>query len=232
MRIVIAEDNPAEMDYLKKLLLQHENVKILGEAADGEKALDMIYRLKPEAAFLDISMPGTSGMALAQKVPEDVLVIFVTAHNQYALEAFDAGSVDYLLKPVTGERLKQSLDRVNRLLNRKRGSEKIFVKINGTVVGIDTDKIIFLEKVPFRKKLTIYTIDKQYTLSGNLNDFEEKLKDYGFARSHRSFVVNIHKISKLVPWENKTYLAVMEDTQKEVLVSRKYAPVIKNLLFD
>ncbi|WP_066636828.1 LytR/AlgR family response regulator transcription factor [Desulfolucanica intricata] len=231
MRVIIAEDNLVEMSYLKKLLSQEEDINIVGEAYDGHEAMKMISKLKPEVAFLDISMPGISGMELAKKFDDKVFIVFVTAHNEYALDAYEVGSVDYLLKPVDPERVNLTLKRIRKILPRKiKSSDRISVNVRGSIIAIEIDKIILIEKAPMIKKIIIHTMNNQYTVSGALNKFEDILKKYGFVRSHKSFIININKLEKMIPWGDKSYLAKLHGIKKEVFISRNYAPMIKSLI--
>lgn len=97
------------------------------------------------------------------------------------------------------------------------------------MVRLNTRDIIFIEKMPGQKSLTIYTKLKEYKGKGTLNEFEEVLKDFGFIRSHRGFIINLSRLREMVPWGDKSYLARLNGTNKEVLISRKKAPVIKSL---
>jgi len=105
VRVFVAEDNPSEMKHLRQLLAGEADLIIVGEAYDGDKALKLINELKPEVAFLDITMPGISGMELAGIIDQSVQVVFITAHHDYAVKAFELGSVDYILKLLTGKGL-------------------------------------------------------------------------------------------------------------------------------
>jgi len=229
VRVVIADDNHAELKYIKQLLSQENDVEIISEAYNGEYALKAINDYNPDVAFLDITMPGMSGVAVAREIDETVFTVFITAHNEFALDAFDIGSVDYLLKPITPERLKLSLKRIRERLSSKPNA-KISVNVKGEIVSIATDKIIFIETVPLGKKVSICTTNSKYIVAGKLAGFEEQLSHLGFARCHKSFIVNVDRIKRLIPTGDKTYTAVMQGSDQEVLVSRKYAPVVKSML--
>jgi len=229
VRVVIADDNHTELRYIKQLLSQEKDVEIISEVYNGPDAWKAISKYNPDVAFLDITMPGMSGMALAKRIRETVFTVFITAHSEFALDAFEIGSVDYLLKPVSPERLELTLKRIRKRLATKQ-SLKISVNIKGEIVSIVVDQIVFIETVPFYKKVSICTTKGKYTVSSKLASFEEKLKHWGFARCHKSFIVNVNRVKRLIPSGDKTYIAVMHGSDREVLVSRKYAPVIKSML--
>jgi DNA-binding LytR/AlgR family response regulator len=227
MRVIIAEDNPIEMNFFKEILSNYEDISIVGEVNNGSEASRIISKLKPDVAFLDISMPGINGIELAEKLNGDIFVVFITAHNDFAIRAFEIGSLDYILKPVEPERLNLTLERIRKLYPFRVGSKKISVNIKGSIIPIDIERIIFIEKLPIIKKVTIQLDNQNYLVSGTLEDFEKRLKNHGFVRSHKSFIINVKKVEKMIPWGDKSYLAKMHGTKKEVLISRHYAPTIK-----
>ncbi|MTI80012.1 MAG: response regulator transcription factor [Firmicutes bacterium] len=229
MRVIIADDNTTELNLLRQFLYKEQDVNVISEETNGDDALKNIDKFKPDVAFLDISMPGLSGIKIAKRISTDIFVVFITAHQDYALDAFELGSVDYILKPVTYGRIEKSLSRIRRYMSNKQNIQKLSINIKGQLIAIDINKIVFIEKMPLQKKLKIYTKDKEYVVSGNLKNFEEQLKDYSFIRSHKSYLININMVNKLIPWGDKSYLAKMMGSKQEVLVSRKHAPIIKSL---
>jgi len=248
VRVFVAEDNLSEMKHLRQLLAGEADLDIVGEAYDGDKALKLINELKPEVAFLDITMPGISGMELAGMIDQSVQVVFITAHHDYAINAFELGSVDYILKPVDQERLSNTLHRIRRskacALN-----ETLTVSVKNEAIILNIRDIIFIEKQQGHKQIIIYTYDNQLFVNlplNNLesrlarfgfvrtnlplNNLESRLARFGFVRTHKSFLVNINKLERILPWGHKSYLAKLNGTQKEVLISRKYAPTVKALI--
>jgi DNA-binding LytR/AlgR family response regulator len=128
VRAIIADDEKALRDYLrKKLLLLWPELSVVGEAIDGEAALGLIRGERPNIAFLDISMPGMSGLEVAQRAPGQCLFVFITAHDKYAIDAFENDAVDYLLKPVTDERLGKTLKRLKERLAASSAAPDISV---------------------------------------------------------------------------------------------------------
>lgn len=231
MRVIIVEDNPIELQCLKEILALENDVQIIGTATDGIEAKKIINRLKPDVVFLDISLPGVNGMELAKMIPDEVFIVFVTANSHLAIGAFEVGSIDYILKPVEPERLNSTLRRIKKLIPQKvMCPAKLSINIRGTILTLDINKILFIEKNPTIKKVTIHYQDKEFIISGTLGKLEERLKIHGFVRSHKSFILNINKIEKMIPWGDKSYLAKLYDSKKEVLVSRSYAPIVKDLI--
>ena len=229
MRVLVAEDNPSEMKHLRELLTGEADISIVGEAYDGDKALELINELRPEVAFLDITMPGITGIELAGMIDQSVQVVFITAHYDYANNAFEVGSVDYILKPVDRERLGKTLHRIRRA---KAGAlnETLTISAKNEVIILNIRDIILVEKQQGYKELIIYTHDNQFAVNLTLNNLESRLARYGFVRTHKSFLVNINKLKRILPWGHRSYLAKLYGTQKEVLISRKYAPAVKALI--
>lgn len=230
IKIIIAEDNEIERETIKTLLGREQDVVVIGEANDGQEALKQIQELKPDAAILDINMPKLSGIELAQKIEGKLYFIFITAYQEYVLNAFDVGSTDYLLKPINPERFAISIKRIRKLVNTKKTNQYLTVKNKGAIMQISIDNIIFMEKMPGDKKIIINTTEGEYIVGGTLESFESKVIPYGHIRSHKSFIINLNKVRKLIPWGNKCFLVILQGTKKEVFISRSYASFVKKAL--
>jgi len=231
MRVIIAEDNPVELRYIKNLLSKDSDIALVGEANNGIEAINLISKTKPDVAFLDISMPVKSGLEVAKELNENISVVFITAHNDFALEAFSVGSIDYILKPIDPERIKKTITRIKRITYNKNTTQKIAVNIKRQILFLDVNKIIYLEKLPLVKKILFALENNQeINVSGTLEGFDEQLKYYGFVRSHKSYIINLNKISRIIPWGDNTYLVKFNGTEKEVMISRSYLPAIKSIL--
>lgn len=226
MRVVIVEDNLIEASYIKSLLLQENDIEIIGEADNGIKALEVISRKIPDLVFLDISMPGLSGIDVASKISEDIKIIFITASADFAIDAFRVGSIDYILKPVSRERLIISLNRA-RKVQTKFITNTISINYRGKITFLDINKVLFIEKASGIRHIIIHTINDKYILAGTLKEHEERLKANGFMRTHKAYIVNLSKIKEIIPFGDKSYVAKLHGTTKEVHISRKYAPHIK-----
>ena len=111
-RAIVVDDERLARNDLRLLLNNHKNIEVLGEASNGQDALDMIKELEPDLVFLDIQMPGMNGFDVLEHISSDIRVIFVTAYDEFALRAFEVNALDYLLKPVSVDRLQQSIERL------------------------------------------------------------------------------------------------------------------------
>jgi len=168
VKVLIAEDNPIELSYLKKLLANETGFTVIGEAYDGDTAINQINTLKPDLVFLDIQMPGVSGVEVSKAIDQNIKIVFITAHHDYAVEAFEIGSVDYLLKPVDEERFQLTLKRLRQLWMPKK-KDILPIKVGRETIILDTDEIILIEKQKGIKKVAIYTNKDFYNTNISLD---------------------------------------------------------------
>lgn len=249
LRALIVDDEYLARQELRFLLEQFKNIEIVGEAASATEALKLVQALEYDVLFLDINLPGITGVELAAKIqqlPKRPDVIFTTAYDNYALEAFSVNAVDYILKPISKPRLKQAID---KLKNKKieaspppapvknhaaaesdsMAISRIIAESRDRMVLVDVDKIYFA----FVKRDLVYikTHDEEMLTRFTLKDLELKLGSKSFFRSHRSYIVNIQKVKEILPFFNGTSILVMEDKDKsEIPVSRNQSKKLRKLL--
>lgn len=215
LRVLIVDDEPLARQRISDLLAGREGVTIVGEADTGRRAVEAIQRLEPDLVFLDVQMPGMTGFEVlatvgAKQMP---VVIFVTAHDRFALQAFEAEAVDYLLKPFGAERVQKALERA-RLFKGARGKLErqydnllrataaareapcILVKKRERVIVLRPEDIDFVEAFGDYVRLRVGT--ETHLLRGTLTDMERKLKAEGFVRIHRSRLVNWQRVREFV----------------------------------
>ncbi len=136
LSVVIADDNPIQIQCLKLMLESIDGIEVVGEAENGRKALELAESLQPDVIFLDVEMPEMTGVEVARELKSrqpEIYIIFVTGHPEYVLEAFEVGSIDYLLKPYNEERLYESIDRVKKVFEAKtRDQDDILEYLQGT----------------------------------------------------------------------------------------------------
>jgi DNA-binding LytR/AlgR family response regulator len=243
--MVIDDEEPARSE-IRYLLEQHPDVCIVYETGNFQDALAALRHTRPHLIFLDIEMPGMNGIVLAEKIQEILqpLIVFATAHEEFAHKAFELNAADYLLKPFAPKRVAQCIEKVRTLLNTrapvpvngKTGGEgvpascrqKLAVEQNGKAQIINTTDII--AACSCEGQVTIYTVTRTYQVNITLQDLQAKLDENQFFRSHRGYLVNIEKIREVVPWFNGTYNLVMEGlTGIEIPVSRQQAPKLKKM---
>ena len=244
LRAVLVDDEQLARDELGYLLGQVGGVEIVGQAGNGVEALTAIERLQPDVVFLDIQMPGLNGFEVARRMVQNQApthIIFVTAFDQHAIEAFEVNAVDYLLKPVDPARLEVSVERARR----RKAIERPIDLGNAANAGAnvnhaDLEKIIQLvtERQSRRERLAIKVgerfllvqseeiiyasladegitvVTSQHTGTSNyrtLDELHERLDPSVFWRVHRSHLVNINKIKEIVPWFSRNYILRMKD---------------------
>jgi len=236
-RTLIVDDEPLAVQRMKRMLAIHEDVvEIIGSAADGEQALDMIQNHQPELVFLDIQMPIMNGFEVLERLDTPPFIIFCTAYDEFALQAFETISIDYLLKPVTPERLATALNKLTRLTRgqnnhsslqlemllsqiRQEHVTRLKVTVGDSVLFLNLDEIYFFRASDKYVEVCLY--DKVHLLSKSVHELETELPKEDFVRIHRSTIVNLNHVEKAVRWFGGRYKIRMNDKHKTDLdVSR------------
>ncbi|HUQ94872.1 MAG TPA: LytTR family DNA-binding domain-containing protein [Bryobacteraceae bacterium] len=230
MRVMIADDEPVARQVLREMLEEIPGVIVAGEACNGAEALEQARRLDPDILLLDLQMPGMDGFQVAQMLPgkRRPSVIFVTAYHKHALEAFDAGALDYLLKPVRKERLEAALEKAKAHAPSKPAAAQDLRKIVGKR-GSDLHLLDPAEVIAFQAEgdlVHIITAAGRYYASHSLKALEEKLPPHRFRRVHRSTIINTDQIRKISPLSSKRWMLRMSNGM-EVVVSKRLAGVIR-----
>jgi len=248
MSAIIADDEQLAREELKFLLDQIGDVEVVAVAANGIEALDAIERLDPALAFLDVQMPGLDGLSVVRRLREQNIepphVIFSTAYDQFAVEAFRLEAMDYLLKPVERERLEETISRARRLVADRitepatptaaprgnAGFTKLLVRSGTRNLIVDPQELIYATI----DSGVITLVAAQVEGQSNFRTLEELLAALDpdmFWRAHRSFVVNINKIREVVPWFKSTYQLKMDDKKSsEIPVSRMQSRRLREML--
>lgn len=258
--LIVDDEYPARQE-LRYALSGFDNVEIVGEATNAQEAMALIRALDYQVLFLDISMPGMNGLDLGaaiQELPRRPYIIFVTAYDEYAVSAFEVNAVDYILKPVEPKRLKKALDKVIKLTQEGApaaevlitGQEGPAVRV-GDANGQAPQSQIKIDRIPAEKQgktilvtgsdifyaftekdyvyLKTYS-DKLFTRF-TLKELEARLNPQVFFRTHRCYLVNLHKVREIVPFFNGTYNLIVEDKERsEVPVSRAQAKKLRKIL--
>jgi two-component system, LytTR family, response regulator len=245
--LIIDDEEPARIR-LKQLLGDHaELIEIIGEAANGIEAVAQIQLLKPDLIFLDILMPGMDGFQVIQSLDVVPYIVFCTAFDHYALQAFETNSIDYLIKPVRAERLALALGKIRNLAKKSdyvdvlklveeminsRQREPLTslpVKVGERVIFLKLEDISYLEAKDKYVEL-ITRQGKRFTLDQSLNYLEEKLPQQ-FQRVQRAVIINIHLIKEIRRYLGSKYTIVLDDIDQTRIVSgRNYTETIKQLL--
>jgi len=255
---VLVDDEQLARDELGYLLTQIGAVDVIGQAGNGVEAVTTIERLQPELVFLDVQMPGLTGFEVARRLVDgraSTQIIFVTAYDQHAIEAFEVNAVDYLLKPVEQSRLEVAVDRARRRIasdrpvesgpnvnnadlekiiqavaERQSRRERLAVKVGERFLLVQSADIIYASLAD--EGITVVT--SQYAGTSNyrtLDELHERLDPTVFWRVHRAHLVNINKIKEIVPWFSRNYILRMKDEKAtEIPVSRTHTRRLREYL--
>lgn len=238
-RTLIIEDEKPARELLKAYLEEFEQVELLGEYDNGFDGLKAVNELKPDVIFLDVQMPKLSGFEMLEVLEHNPEVIFTTAYDQYAIQAFEQNAVDYLLKPFSRERFREAIERLDA---RERGSiekikihladgdeklHRVVIKKSGRIHVFSTGEISFLEAQD--DYVMIYTGEGKYLKQQTMKYFEKHLDPDQFIRVHRSYIVNISRIERIEPYEKSNFILILKDGNK-IPVSRSGMQQLKENL--
>ena len=231
IRTLIADDEPLARERLRSLLSRHPDVQIIGECANGAEAIEAISALQPDLVLLDVEMPQLDGFGVLEALPPETMpaVVFVSAHDQYAVRAFESHALDYILKPFDETRVDRALQRVRGQLSRGQGarhldpglvslleeirdrrrSDRLVVKTGGRVVFLRTEDIDWVEASGNYVRLHVGT--EAHLLRESMKNMERRLDPSTFVRIHRSAIVNVDRIKELEPWFHGEYIVILRD---------------------
>ncbi|MCP3761037.1 LytTR family DNA-binding domain-containing protein [Domibacillus sp. A3M-37] len=224
MKVLIADDDAASRKLLRYFIGSLPNYKIIGEAANGEELIKYVTKEKPDVALVDIGMPLLNGMEAVKACKElfpSLQVIFITGHDDYALEAFSVRAVDYILKPIERNRLYSALERAAQAGNIKADKEQsvkknLMIKQQKNILFIPLDDIIFIERID--RKSVIHTKNNNFETNEALASLEGAL-DSRFIASHRSYIINVGLLTKIEA-AGQMYKAYFQDYNNTARVSK------------
>jgi two-component system LytT family response regulator/two-component system response regulator LytT len=251
---IVVDDEPLARAELTFLLKAHPDVQVVAEGRNGLEAFQLIKEHQPDLVFLDVAMPGQDGLELVRrlldkksklKIPH---VIFATAYDQYAVQAFELNAIDYLLKPIEKARLAHSLQRVRRLLEgpsnaaealeellrtiqaRPQQQTKLLVRTSGRLFLFDAKDLVFAAIDDGRITLATKDVEGESNYR-TIEELQGNLDPNLFWRVHRSYLVNVNHIKEVVPWFKSTYQLRMADRKStEIPVSRAQTKRLRELL--
>lgn len=242
LRALIVDDEAPARSELRYLLEVTGDVEVVGEAPNAREAIELIEALDYDIAFLDIEMPGLTGLDVAEaiaKLRNQPAVIFVTAYSEHAVKAFELEAVDYLVKPVTVDRLRGAIAKVKRGERtrvgrpsdgeRKMRINRIPVEKAGKKILLPIEDIIYISSKDDYSY--IHTSDARFISSTPLRILEERLAENVFYRVHRRYLVNLNKVSEITPMYGGTFtLTVKDDAGTQIPVSRRRSAGLKSTL--
>jgi len=233
IRALIVDDEAPARSELRYLLDRHASVEVVGEAAGAAEALALAKAVHYDVVFLDVQMPGLTGLEAAPLVREQrepPAVVFVTAHPEYAVDAFAVEAFDYLLKPVDPERLARVLERLEeRVVPQGAPVEKIPVVAGGRTELVDYEAIHYVQADGDYSR--VHTYDRSYLCTASLGELEEKLPGNRFARIHRSHLVNLGKVAAVKrAGSDRIRLALADAAKTELDVARRQSRQLRERL--
>jgi two-component system, LytTR family, response regulator len=253
LKAIVVDDEQLAREELCYMLEQLGNVEVVAQAGNGLEAVGIVERLGPDVVFLDVQMPGLSGFEVAHRLIQNGSspnIIFVTAFDRYAIEAFEVNAVDYLLKPVDGTRLERALDKARKRLlaakdvplndqverivqlmsERQSKRERVAVKVGERFLLVQAEEIIYASLTDD----SINIVTSQLAGTSNfrtLDELQSRLDPSVFWRVHRSHLVNINKVKEIVPWFSRNYILRMKDAKAtEIPVSRAQTKRLREYL--
>jgi len=229
--LVVDDEAPARSE-LRFLLDDAGGIEVVGEASNAQEALQLIKAIPYDVIFLDIDMPGISGMHLAEalaNLDRQPAIIFVTAHSEHAVKAFEVAATDYLVKPVEVERLRTAIDRLMPAEEAPVRVERIPVEKAGRKLLLQVGEIFYvMAKDDYSY---IYTTEERFLSTISLAQLEGKLEAQGFFRVHRRFVVNLSQVKEIIPMYGGTMLLTLKDKAgTQIPASRRRVPALKRAL--
>jgi two-component system LytT family response regulator len=222
IRTMIVDDEPLARRSLLTLLARDVETEVVGECGSGTEAVDAIRAIRPELLFLDVQMPGCDGFDVLERLGAAVpkAVIFVTAYDRYALKAFEAEALDYLLKPFDDARFARALERAKGMVRGGKGQEsRLLVKSTGRVTILKTREIDWIEAADYYACL--HVSGRTHLLRRSLAELEEDLDPGTFCRIHRSTIVNLERVGEMRLDPNGEYEVVLRDGTR-LRMSRSY----------
>ena len=252
LKTVVVDDEQLARDELRYLLERLGGVEIVAQAGNGVEALRVIEEYQPDLVMLDVQMPGLTGFEVARRVVQAGLesqLVFVTAYDQYAIDAFEVNAVDYLLKPVEAERLATAVERVRKrlaaekprkeaelepllqmLADRQGRREQLAIKVEERFLLVQTDEVVHASVEDDQIRVVTNSLSGTSNYR-TLDELQTRLDPAVFWRVHRSHLVNINKIKEIVPWFSRNYILKMKDAKgTEIPVSRSQTRRLREYL--
>jgi two-component system, LytTR family, response regulator len=230
---ILVDDERLARKELRSMLAEQPDIEVIGEAENVEQAVALIAARQPQVVFLDIQMPGESGFALLEKVKADFKVIFVTAFDAYALRAFEVNALDYLLKPINPERLAQAIKRLAaseipspQPARKLEYEDRLFIEVDQHSRFLKVNRIVCISAAGDYSEIVTDDGEKSLVMK-SLKEWEDRLPEKYFTRIHRSTIINLEYIERIVGWFNRSYQVYLRHLEEPLTMSRRYAVRLK-----
>jgi len=251
LNVLIVDDESLARDTVRLLLEEENDIHVVGEAADGPGAVEAIRTHEPDLVFLDVQMPGLTGLEVVSEVGTDRMppVVFVTAYDEYAVKAFETSAIDYLVKPFSDDRFEAALDKARKQLQQLRRADleerlrqllaetrtpsssgrglRFMVKERGSIRFVDAADIDWVEAAG--DYVILHSGDEKSMIRETMTGMEDKLPVDRFVRIHRSTIVSIPSIREIKPYFHGDYIVYLKNGE-ELKLSRRYWPKVEDVL--
>jgi two-component system, LytTR family, response regulator len=235
LKAILIDDEPLARSIVKEYLQFHPEIKVVHECNDGFEGLKAIMQHQPDLIFLDIQMPKINGFEMLELIETPPKIIFTTAYEAFAIKAFEANAIDYLLKPFSRERFDRAIQKLTDQQANQQSTEKlletvaaspahsqrIVVKVNSKIKIIAIDQVHYIEAADDYVK--ICTAEESFLKNKTMSYFEEVLDPSMFVRIHRSYIVSINQVTRIDPYEKETHLALLRSGKKLPVSKTGYA---------
>jgi two-component system, LytTR family, response regulator len=230
LRVIIVDDEELARAYLREMIAGHADLEIAAECANGFEAVKAINELSPDLLFLDVQMPKLDGFEVLELIDADPAVIFVTAYDRYAMRAFDAQAMDYLLKPFSAERFERALERAKGRTGKKpapapRQVDRIVVRDGAKIHVIPLDKLDYAEAQD--DYVALHAEGKSYLKQQPIGELEAALDAARFVRIHRSAIVNLERVARIEPYAKDSRVAILADGTRLPVSRSGYARLLE-----
>lgn len=232
MNCIIVDDEYPSIKELGYFIKNFSSISISGEFDDSIKALEHVKNNRTDVIFLDINMPKLDGVSLGQIIrnfENTPLIVFITAYRDHAVDAFEIGAFDYILKPYSESRIVTLLKKLEMLGAQQRSNTgKIALWKGDKMVVVNTEDIIYCEAQ--EREVCVCVRGGKFVINSSITDFQNRLPQGPFFRCHRSFIVNLDKIDEIIPWFNNTFVLKFKGVESEIPVSRNKMSDFKILM--
>ena len=225
IRVIIVDDEELARQVIREMLAAHPEVEVMAECSNGFDAVRLVAELKPDLIFLDIQMPKLDGFEVLELIGDEFAVIFATAYDEHALRAFEFHAVDYLLKPFRAERFEAALDRARERIGKKMASSPVELSASSRVPGQYAERIVVkdgtrVQIIPVSKLdyaeaqddyVALAAQGKKHLKQQTISSLEAALDPKNFVRIHRSYVVNLERVTRLEPYGKDTHVVTLID---------------------
>jgi len=236
LNVLVIDDERLVRKDLISLLSAYDNVTVVGEAEDVPSAVKAIDRLNPDVIFLDIQMPGDSGFDLLEKNDVEAQIIFITAYDEYAIRAFEVNALDYLLKPVSPDRLAKALKRLDlkdqetfARTRRLDYHDRLFLMLGRHFKFLKVSTILTITAAGDYSEVLTSDGNKGLTLK-SMKEWEARLPAQHFIRIHRSTIINMEFIERIEEWFNYSFKVYLNGVEEPYVISRRYASKLRDRL--